>query len=52
MINDGKKFYACQVQGGQFYDTGNKLEYLKTVVDFALKHEDVKDEFQKFLNDK
>lgn len=38
MINDGHKFYAKEVTDGAFYDTGNKLEYLKTVVDFGLKH--------------
>ncbi len=52
MIDDGKELLAYQVQNGTFYDTGNKLEYLKTVVDFALMHEDVKDEFAEFLRNK
>lgn len=29
-------FYACELEG-KYYDTGNKLEYLKTNIDFALK---------------
>ena len=33
----------------KFYDTGNKLEYLKTVVDFALMREDIKGEFLDYL---
>lgn len=49
MINDGKTVYALEVQNGRFYDTGNKLEYLKTVVDFALKHDDLKDDFAAYL---
>lgn len=49
MIADGKDLFACEVQNSHYYDTGNKLEYLKTVVDFALKHNDVKDEFRAYL---
>jgi UTP--glucose-1-phosphate uridylyltransferase len=49
MIEDGHKVYGCNVANGKFYDTGDKLEYLKTVVDFALIHEDLKDEFREYL---
>lgn len=49
MIEDDHKILAYEVKGGKFYDTGNKLEYLKTVVDFALQHEDLKDEFKEYL---
>jgi UTP--glucose-1-phosphate uridylyltransferase len=49
MIDDGHPVYGCEIQNGQFYDTGDKLEYLKTVVDFALMHDDLKDDFSKFL---
>lgn len=52
MIDDGHKVYGCEVANGRFYDTGDKLEYLKTVVDFALMHEDIKDDFAKFLREK
>lgn len=45
MIADGHVFYGLEVQNGTFYDTGNKLEYLKTVVDFALKRDDLRDDF-------
>jgi UTP--glucose-1-phosphate uridylyltransferase len=51
MIEDGHKIYGRKVDG-KFYDTGNKLEYLKTVVDFALMHEDLKDDFKEFLRTK
>ncbi len=49
MIADGHKVYACEVENGTYYDTGNKLEYVKTVVDFALQHEDIRDEFHEHL---
>jgi UTP--glucose-1-phosphate uridylyltransferase len=52
MIQDGHKVYGQVIKPGQFYDTGNKLEYLKTVVDFALMHDDVKDDFTDFLKNK
>lgn len=49
MIEDGYKVYGCNVANGKFYDTGDKLEYLKTVVDFALMHDDLKDDFKDYL---
>jgi UTP--glucose-1-phosphate uridylyltransferase len=49
MIDDGHSFYGCEIANGKFYDTGNKLEYLKTVVDFALLHDDLRDEFKDYL---
>lgn len=49
MIQDGHKVYGCEVKDGKYYDTGNKLEYLKTVVDFALQTQDIKDEFRNHL---
>lgn len=49
LIESGKEILAYKVKGGKYYDTGNKLEYLKTVVDFALQHDDLKDEFKEYL---
>jgi UTP--glucose-1-phosphate uridylyltransferase len=51
MINDGHLVLGLEVQNGKYYDTGNKLEYLKTVVDFALEHEDLKVKFLDHLRD-
>jgi len=51
MIDDGSDYYGCEINNGKYYDTGNKLEYLKTVVDFALMHDDLKDEFRAYLRD-
>jgi UTP--glucose-1-phosphate uridylyltransferase len=52
MIGDGKDFYGCLIKNSKRYDTGDKLEYLKTVVDFALSHEDVSEEFMAYLREK
>lgn len=38
MIDDGHAFYGCEIKNGTYYDTGDKLEYLKTVIDFGLAH--------------
>lgn len=46
---DGVPIYAVVVENGKYYDTGNKLEYMKTVVDLALKHPEIGEEFKKFL---
>lgn len=44
-----RPIYACEIEGGKYYDTGNKLEYLKTVVEFALAHKDLNGEFRRYL---
>jgi UTP--glucose-1-phosphate uridylyltransferase len=49
MLRDGKKVMAVQIKDGKYYDTGNKLEYLKTVVEFALEHKDLNGEFREYL---
>lgn len=49
MLADGKDIYAKEIKDGKYYDTGNKLEYLKTVVEFALKHPDLSEKFKAFL---
>lgn len=47
----GVPLYAVVVKNAKYYDTGNKLEYMKTVVDLALQHKDIKDEFKRYLKD-
>ncbi|MDP1722527.1 MAG: UTP--glucose-1-phosphate uridylyltransferase GalU [Candidatus Gottesmanbacteria bacterium] len=41
--------YACEIKDGKYFDTGNKLEYLKTVVEFALQHKDLNGDFRDYL---
>jgi UTP--glucose-1-phosphate uridylyltransferase len=47
--DQGVPIYACEIENGVYYDTGNKLEYLKTVVEFALKHPELNGEFKEYL---
>jgi len=49
MLADGKKVYAAEIKEGKYYDTGNKLEYLKTVVEFALDHSELNGKFRDYL---
>jgi len=51
MLRDKKKVYAVEVKGGKYYDTGNKLEYLKTVVEFAINHPEINGEFRAYLEE-
>ena len=44
-----RDIYAVEIANGKYYDTGNKLEYLKTVVEFGLKHPDLNGDFRDFL---
>ena len=49
LIRTGYPVYACEIEQGKYYDTGNKLEYLKAVVELALQHPDLHREFKAFL---
>lgn len=51
MLTDGRPFYGCEIKNSSRYDTGDKLEYLKTVVDFAVKSDDIGAEFRKYLQE-
>ena len=44
-----KPVYALEIKDAHYYDTGNKIEYMKTVVELALLHKDMNGEFRKFL---
>jgi len=47
----GVPIYACEIKNGKYYDTGNKLEYLKTVIDFGLKDKEFGQDLKKFLKE-
>lgn len=49
MLAKEKPVYALEIKNGKYYDTGNKLEYLKTVVEFALEHTQINGEFRRYL---
>jgi UTP--glucose-1-phosphate uridylyltransferase len=49
LLSQKKDCFALEIKNGRYYDCGNKLEYLKTVVEFGLKHEDLQKDFAEFL---
>jgi UTP--glucose-1-phosphate uridylyltransferase len=42
--SQGVPLYAVEIKNAKYYDTGNKLEYMKTVVELGLKHPDINGE--------
>lgn len=52
MIDDGHEMFAREVVDGKYYDTGDKLEYLKTVLDFGLAHPQLGAELESHLRAK
>lgn len=49
MIKKGKKVMALEVKDARYYDTGNKLEFLKTTVEFGLRHPELSGELKTWL---
>lgn len=44
--------YAVEIENGKYYDTGDKLGYLKAVIDFALARPEFGKEIREYLKDK
>ncbi len=49
MIADGHKVFARKIENGRYYDTGDKLEYLKTTLAFGLAHPKLGPELRTFI---
>ncbi|MCL4366475.1 UTP--glucose-1-phosphate uridylyltransferase [Patescibacteria group bacterium] len=49
--DEGVPIYAVEIKNGKYYDTGNKLEYMKTVVDLAMIHPEIGEKFTKYLKE-
>lgn len=49
MLKDQKHVLAVEIMNGKYYDTGNKLEYMKTQVEFALRDPNVSGDFRDYL---
>lgn len=49
LIKSGFPVYGCEIKNCKYYDTGNKMEYLKTVVEFALSSPKFSRDFKKYL---
>ncbi|MBI5122561.1 UTP--glucose-1-phosphate uridylyltransferase [Candidatus Roizmanbacteria bacterium] len=46
---EGVPVYTVVIKNSKYYDTGNKFEYLKTVIEFALQHKEINGDFKTFL---
>lgn len=51
LIKTGYPVFACEIENGRYFDTGNKLEYLKTVVTLGLEHPETNGDFKQFLKE-
>jgi len=49
-INAQEDVYACTFEG-KIYDIGNTLEWLKSSIDMALTHDDVRDDVLKYIKE-
>ena len=49
MLADGHNFFFFVMENSRRYDTGDKLEYLITVVEFALRHKDLGPAFREHV---
>ena len=52
MIDDGYTHHAIEIKNGHYYDTGDKLEYIKTVLDFGLEHPELGPSLRTYINSK
>jgi len=41
--------YAKEIEGGEYYDTGNKFDYLRANIEFALQRDELKDKLMECL---
>jgi UTP--glucose-1-phosphate uridylyltransferase len=48
LLNKSQMIYACKFKGKR-YDTGDRLGYVKAIVDFALKNENLKEDIIEYL---
>ncbi|MDO8618738.1 MAG: UTP--glucose-1-phosphate uridylyltransferase [Candidatus Daviesbacteria bacterium] len=49
LMERGTPVYTVVIENGKYYDTGNKLEYMKTAVDLALEHPEIGEAFREYL---
>ncbi len=49
MLADNKRVIACPIRNAIYHDTGDKLDYLKTVFKFALNDPDLSSELRQYL---
>lgn len=54
-INELKKeepIYTCETKNANYYDTGNKFNYLRTCIEFGLMDQEIKNDLEVYLKQK
>lgn len=51
-LSKEEPIYAVEIENGKYYDTGDKLGYLKTVIDFACTHPEFGEEVRGYIKEK
>ncbi|MGH7234279.1 MAG: UTP--glucose-1-phosphate uridylyltransferase, partial [Candidatus Saccharimonadales bacterium] len=49
MLADKKRIVACEIKNGRYYDAGNKLDYIKAVIEFALEQDELHAPLEEFI---
>ncbi len=49
MLQDGQQMVACKIKNSRYFDAGNKLDYIKANLQFALDDPDVNDDLREYL---
>lgn len=49
--NQGVPLYAVEIENAKYYDTGNKLEYMKTAIELGLEHPEIGGGLKQFLKE-
>ena len=52
MIKDKKQIIALEITNAKYHDAGDKLDYLKTVFDFAIEDPDIGPELKRYLTNR
>ncbi|MDO4870683.1 MAG: sugar phosphate nucleotidyltransferase [Candidatus Saccharibacteria bacterium] len=52
LIDNGDGVFAKEIVNGKYYDTGDKLEYIKTIIDFSLAHETLSPQIEAYIRQK
>ena len=48
LLSENKSVYACEYDG-KYYDCGNKVEFVKAIIDFSLERPEMAKEIQKYI---
>ncbi len=49
LAESGKPVYAINLDYERYYDTGNKMSYMKTVTEMALRHPEIGEEYREYI---